>query len=817
MADEDEVDVLGDFTFDNLFPKEDSRISACYDGGVLGSQGADQLLHDCINPAWLLEPSQPCWFSPPHDERQRTSPASADDRSALGFTSLGSAGSPSNWEEGDSCWSRVAQFVGSKSPQQVRSQARLMGLTGVSSVSESSEQQEEEEHTVVAHQVELQDASKQQVAFTFSELIDDMAIPASMEEVIAVVTTAQPTVQGRGGGKRGRPRKNTVSESQGTTTIHECEGDLIIALPGKHTLSTKDSQPIRVVSQGEELIRIQKENEESEDSEIEIDDDSPIPPEDVLYKLDIKQEEVLENIKEEVMQEEECVVEKQEHDVKPELCERVFELPVPRKEAKLEPDVITDQEKEIHHEFFLGRATKTPSRYLKVCNKLTENHFCRRNFGYHLKLNIKMFILQIRNYIIDSWLQNKPKYTSKTSVRSGLRNCGDVNCIGRIHAYLEMVGAINFGCGELIVNSSLVMENHCELLVPEQTQYRPIVVPLSYTRGASTSSYHHKVKQDTKLLPGGRPESGRPRKKKTDFLDSDGEGGYTITHDSDGSVIYARLQHEPRKEHKERKSAHEQLRLVFCHKFSENHPAPYSVVLDVGALLLMDVHAHACRSEVIGLLGGSYDANSRVLHISRGVACKSQSTGVQCDMCPVSQTEASEQLQGVGLEVVGWYHSHPTFLPNPSLQDLDTQLKVQTWFAKTDSPFVGFILSPYFHGNKTPASSFKCLIVVEEGEERKPYQFPVQVSASQTCSASLVHRISEVFQHLGQGPGSEVVPFHDTTAMHPSITYIEKVVESVRVHIDQCQPPLSKEDRANLLTGIIEICAQHSPPKSHSL
>lgn len=40
----------------------------------------------------------------------------------------------------------------------------------------------------------------------------------------------------------------------------------------------------------------------------------------------------------------------------------------------------------------------------------------------------------------------KPSYVTKTSVRKGLQQCGDVNCIGRIHGYLEQIGAINFGC-----------------------------------------------------------------------------------------------------------------------------------------------------------------------------------------------------------------------------------------------------------------------------------------------------------------------------------------------------------------------------------
>lgn len=42
----------------------------------------------------------------------------------------------------------------------------------------------------------------------------------------------------------------------------------------------------------------------------------------------------------------------------------------------------------------------------------------------------------------------KPGYLNKTCVRPGLKNCGDVNCIGRIHTYLECIGAINFGCGK---------------------------------------------------------------------------------------------------------------------------------------------------------------------------------------------------------------------------------------------------------------------------------------------------------------------------------------------------------------------------------
>ena len=46
-------------------------------------------------------------------------------------------------------------------------------------------------------------------------------------------------------------------------------------------------------------------------------------------------------------------------------------------------------------------------------------------------------------------------------------------------------------------------------------------------------------------------------------------------------------------------------------------------------------------------------------------------------VCAVSQTHASEQIEDVGMQVVGWYHSHPTFAPNPSVRDIETQQKFQ--------------------------------------------------------------------------------------------------------------------------------------------
>lgn len=59
----------------------------------------------------------------------------------------------------------------------------------------------------------------------------------------------------------------------------------------------------------------------------------------------------------------------------------------------------------------------------------------------------------------------------------------------------------------------------------------------------------------------------------------------------------------------------------------------------------------------------------------------------------VSQVQQSIKLKEEGFELLGWFHSHPTFPPNPSLTDIQTQRDMQEQFGnRIDKPFIGFIL-----------------------------------------------------------------------------------------------------------------------------
>lgn len=163
------------------------------------------------------------------------------------------------------------------------------------------------------------------------------------------------------------------------------------------------------------------------------------------------------------------------------------------------------------------------------------------------------------------------------------------------------------------------------------------------------------------------------------------------------------------------------------HDATSNQPPPFRVLISVEAIAIIDVHAHCVQTEVIGLLGGLYCSRLRQLVVSLAEPCRSitaNTTDLQCEMDPVSQAEAMEKITSSGQLVIGWYHSHPTFVPNPSLRDIETQQEYQTMFMKGDMPFLAMILSPY-SGSCNPThkhtliSKFKCLMVNEDADREQ--------------------------------------------------------------------------------------------------
>ncbi|KAK1934477.1 Myb-like protein H [Phytophthora citrophthora] len=174
---------------------------------------------------------------------------------------------------------------------------------------------------------------------------------------------------------------------------------------------------------------------------------------------------------------------------------------------------------------------------------------------------------------------------------------------------------------------------------------------------------------------------------------------------------------------------------------------PFQVVVHPDAVFVADLHAHLATCEIIGFLGGKWDEASKTLYIQAAFPCRSLvidgddgSTDVEMD--PGSEIELRGIIENAQLEVVGWYHSHPAFAPDPSIRDIENQTSYQKLFqrpsvskeaggdSKPLEPFVGLIVGTYDTRRSTPVSLFRYFHTrgekVSGGARREifmPYEF----------------------------------------------------------------------------------------------
>ncbi|CAG2103735.1 unnamed protein product [Medioppia subpectinata] len=249
-----------------------------------------------------------------------------------------------------------------------------------------------------------------------------------------------------------------------------------------------------------------------------------------------------------------------------------------------------------------------------------------------------------------------------------------------------------------------------------------------------------------------------------------------------------------------------------------NEQPPFAVRLSMEALAIIDIHAHCVRTEVIGLLGGTYCALSRELHILTAEPCASlDDHDLQCDMEPVSQAIAKERLEQKSYACVGWYHSHPTFVPNPSLRDLETQTAFQTLFSReSNQPFVAFILSPYMTSceqNRQTAlvSKFKCLWVSDRQNEKSEYCVPMELRPLLVRREKLLFSVLTKLHDLCakiKGHASRVQMTNRIKRFRGlNINHLEKLCHSLRHHLRETG--LSSVECDHLLANCRNILLKH--------
>ncbi|KAI8993505.1 hypothetical protein BDB01DRAFT_776507 [Pilobolus umbonatus] len=403
-----------------------------------------------------------------------------------------------------------------------------------------------------------------------------------------------------------------------------------------------------------------------------------------------------------------------------------------------EPDVISaiitdvndisEEEKTANINWFMGKPAKTPERYLRI-----------------------------RNHLITAWNHVKPYYLTKTAGRLNLVNGGDVNAVGLIHSYLEEVGIINTNCNEEY------RRDRNQPKVPKENDA--------------------KRRKKTKKTPG---------YYWVDVIDNEAE----VDKANDIKNIVQEGKTRPKRAVKKRYSENKNdiefnndpFTLIPVGFYNHPRSAPFTVEISGAALIVMEFHSHLAYTEIIGLLGGRFITNedgARYLKVEYVFPCRSTSTGIQCEMDPTSEMAARDIFEQKGLDVVGWYHSHPTFEPQPSIRDIENQTSYQGLFrdeASGNEPFIGIIVTPYNSEGTGDTSQIQCIHISKRWNSNNSYRLPFACIQKIIPAERISSEVYEIFYNLLMDYKSYEHKI-DMKMAFKNGTRLDKLMSSMRSHV----------------------------------
>lgn len=233
-------------------------------------------------------------------------------------------------------------------------------------------------------------------------------------------------------------------------------------------------------------------------------------------------------------------------------------------------------------------------------------------------------------------------------------------------------------------------------------------------KGEEAKDTTAKGKKKTK----GNKKKAKKKKKKNKYYDSssDEEVSYVFKADTAASTTAVRRSGRARRSTRDHSALHETdpfgLRTdievydafvggslcerVHAHKKGAM-TQPFTVSYCTNSLVIADLHSHLCLEvEIMGLLGGTYDEETGSLRVVRCYPLKEEQQGSQSVAAdPSDHFLATERMRSEdGLELVGWYHSHPCFENVPSNTDCH-QHYIHKYEDEHKRPYIGLIVSSW--------------------------------------------------------------------------------------------------------------------------
>ncbi|KAF7728178.1 hypothetical protein EC973_006572 [Apophysomyces ossiformis] len=241
---------------------------------------------------------------------------------------------------------------------------------------------------------------------------------------------------------------------------------------------------------------------------------------------------------------------------------------------------------------------------------------------------------------------------------------------------------------------------------------------------------------------------------------------------------------------------------------------PFQILVHSNVLLSMDFHAHLMTTEIIGFLAGEWDKQKMLMTVKKAYPCRSLNTGhneVNVEMDPTSAIETRQLIEENNMKVVGWYHSHPTFIPDPSLVDIENQRNYQILCRdeclegnqnKTVEPFVGAIVGPYDPRLPGSASVINWFYVGDSRHERAiPKRLIYDLQEDECVSDEEADRLFNLLEVYKES--EEKVDFSDRWRRDIQESKLAKLIKSLGMRMPWIQNKLRQQpmDEAMSTTG----------------
>lgn len=208
---------------------------------------------------------------------------------------------------------------------------------------------------------------------------------------------------------------------------------------------------------------------------------------------------------------------------------------------------------------------------------------------------------------------------------------------------------------------------------------------------------------------------------------------------------------------------------------------PFSVDISTNCLLLMDYHCHLTTSEVVGYLAGKFDPQTHHMKIVQAFPCRCRFADKE--NAPKVEEEVRNAIAQRGLILVGWYHSHPSYQPDPSLQDIQNQLRYQSILQHENTsygPCLGIIVSPYDSYRPTRESTLRAFWVQASSDSQAtklgiPMLMNTTLHQDQFLTQDLLNELRWMWSFYKGSP--DTINFHNM--WHGNQTYLDKVKSSL--------------------------------------